>query len=60
LKLIFLDCGLVSRLSERDQQNFVDLFRAVAKGDGRGFLSFISLFLSKTLSESLEFKIKKK
>mmetsp|Transcript_1808 Transcript_1808/g.2579 ORF Transcript_1808/g.2579 Transcript_1808/m.2579 type:complete len:589 (+) Transcript_1808:93-1859(+) len=33
--ITLVDVGLVTRLSERDQTNFVDLFAAVAKGDGK-------------------------
>jgi aarF domain-containing kinase len=32
--LVFLDAGLVVRLSEREKQNFADLFLAVALGEG--------------------------
>lgn len=33
--LTFLDAGLVTQLSVKDQANFLDLFTAVATGDGR-------------------------
>ena len=33
--IVFLDAGLVVRLSERDKRNFADLFLAVAKGEGK-------------------------
>eukprot|EP01135_Chromosphaera_perkinsii_P000999 Nk52_evm13s156 gene=Nk52_evmTU13s156 len=35
IKLCFLDAGIVTELSERDQQNFIDLFTAVVKGQGK-------------------------
>lgn len=35
VKMIFLDCGLVSELKKVDQENFVALFNAVAHGQGR-------------------------
>ncbi|KAI8922331.1 ABC1 family-domain-containing protein [Powellomyces hirtus] len=34
-RLIFLDAGLVSTLSDENLRNFLDLFRAVAEFDGR-------------------------
>jgi aarF domain-containing kinase len=33
-KLVYVDAGLVNQLSQKDQVNFVDLFAAVADGDG--------------------------
>lgn len=33
-QLVFLDCGLVNILEESQKQNFVDLFIAIAKGNG--------------------------
>jgi len=33
-KLVYVDAGLVTELSPKDQVNFVDLFQAVAEGDG--------------------------
>lgn len=33
--LVLLDAGMVDVLSEREQDNFVGLFRAMGKGDGR-------------------------
>lgn len=33
-KLSFIDAGLVTSLSSEDKKNFIDLFMAVAKGDG--------------------------
>ena len=33
-RLVFLDAGLVVRLSEREKRNFCDLFLAVARGEG--------------------------
>ena len=33
-KLVYVDAGLVNTLSPKDQVNFVDLFTAVAEGDG--------------------------
>jgi len=33
-KLVYVDAGLVNELSPKDQVNFVDLFAAVADGDG--------------------------
>jgi len=34
-KLVLIDAGLITVLSPADQKNFVDLFIAVAKGDGK-------------------------
>jgi len=34
-QIIFLDAGLVIKLSERDRTNFLDLFAAVAAGNGK-------------------------
>lgn len=33
-QLVFLDCGLVNILEESQKQNFVDLFIAIANGNG--------------------------
>jgi len=33
--LAFLDAGLVTRLSRDDRKNFIELFYAIAKGDGK-------------------------
>jgi aarF domain-containing kinase len=33
-KLIFLDVGLVAELSPEDSHKFIELFKAVVKGDG--------------------------
>jgi aarF domain-containing kinase len=33
-RLVFLDTGLITELSEENSTNFVDLFSAVADGDG--------------------------
>lgn len=33
-EMVFLDAGLTITLSDRDKKNFVDLFKAVAKGEG--------------------------
>ena len=34
-QIIFLDAGIVSELGKADRKNFIDLFYAIAKGDGR-------------------------
>ncbi|KAF7997335.1 hypothetical protein HCN44_005612 [Aphidius gifuensis] len=34
LRLVLLDCGLVSSLNDRCQKNLRDVFRSLAKGDG--------------------------
>ena len=34
-KLVFLDCGLVSELSDRDNENFIALFTALCDGDAQ-------------------------
>ncbi len=33
-RLVFLDTGLVTKLSQSNSDNFIDLFSAVADGDG--------------------------
>ena len=33
-QLTFVDAGLVVRLSEQDRTNFLELFQAIAQGDG--------------------------
>jgi aarF domain-containing kinase len=33
VRLVFLDCGLVSQLSDRDNENFIALFTALCDGD---------------------------
>lgn len=35
IQLVMLDVGLVTELSPRDRSNFLELFEAVVKGDGR-------------------------
>ena len=34
-QIVFLDAGLVIKLSEKDRKNFLDLFAAVAAGNGK-------------------------
>ncbi|CAM9689021.1 unnamed protein product, partial [Phaeothamnion confervicola] len=34
-RLVFLDVGIVSELGPKDRRNFVDLFYAIVRGDGR-------------------------
>ena len=35
IRVCFLDAGIVTKLSERDQKNFIDLFTAIVKGQGK-------------------------
>lgn len=34
-QIVFLDAGLVIKLKEKDRRNFLDLFAAVAAGNGK-------------------------